>query len=211
MTQLPEPWATVYAERRGAIRTRLQDFANVKPEEYFYELAYCLLTPQSSAKNADMTIDELKRDDFVGQGFDPTPYLRDSRHYIRFHNVKSARLLRVREQWSELLPLLTMPRHHGQGKLLRDQVLIAVPGFGMKEASHFLRNIGVLNLAILDRHIFKHLAHLGIIPEIPKNAPTRKRYLDIEEAWHQFANEVGISLDELDLLFWSMETGEIRK
>jgi N-glycosylase/DNA lyase len=206
--QLPEPWSQIYAERQDAIRARLQDFANVKPEDYFYELAYCLLTPQSSARNADMTIDELRRDDFVKHGFDPTSYLRDPKHYIRFHNVKSARLVRVREQWEVLLPIL---RNRGEAKQLRDQVLEAVPGFGMKEASHFLRNIGVLGLAILDRHIFKHLAHLGVIPEIPKNAPTRKRYLDIEEAWHSYARGVGISLDELDLLFWSMETGEIRK
>jgi N-glycosylase/DNA lyase len=208
MKQLPEPWAGVYAERRDAISARLLDFARIKPEDYFYELAYCLLTPQSSARNADMTIDELKRDDFVGKGFDPTPYLRDSRHYIRFHNVKSARLLRVRDQWDTLLLLLT---NRGDTKTLRDQVLQAVPGFGMKEASHFLRNIGVLGLAILDRHIFKHLAHLEVIPEIPKNAPSRKRYLEIEESWHHYAGDVGISLDELDLLFWSMETGEIRK
>ncbi|HET6510632.1 MAG TPA: DNA lyase [Candidatus Kapabacteria bacterium] len=208
MMPLPEPWSQIYAERQDAIRTRLQDFASVQPEDYFYELAYCLLTPQSSARNADMTIDELRRDDFVKHGFDPTPYLRDPRHYVRFHNVKSARLLRVREQWDSLLPLLTK---RGDAKMLRDIMLEAVPGFGMKEASHFLRNIGVLGLAILDRHIFKHLAHLGVIPEIPKNAPTRKRYLDIEDAWHAYAREVGISLDELDLLFWSMETGEIRK
>jgi N-glycosylase/DNA lyase len=206
--QLPEQWSTIYAERQDAIRARLQDFANVKPEDYFYELAYCLLTPQSSARNADLTIAELKRDDFVKNGFDPTSYLRDPRHYVRFHNVKSARLLRVLEQWNALLPQLT---NRGDPKQLRDKMLEAVPGFGMKEASHFLRNIGVLGLAILDRHIFKHLAHLGVIPEIPKNAPTRKRYLDIEESWHRYAREVGISLDELDLLFWSMETGEIRK
>lgn len=206
--QLPEPWASVYLERRHAIRARLQDFASVQAEDYFYELAYCLLTPQSSARNAELTIEDLRRDDFVHAGFDPTPYLRDPKHYIRFHNVKGARLQRVREQWDALLPLLT---NKGDAKQLRDRVLEAVPGFGMKEASHFLRNIGVLGLAILDRHIFKHLAHLEIIPEIPKNAPTRKRYLEIEEAWHSYAREVGISLDELDLLYWSMETGEIRK
>src|SRR6476620_7670352 len=139
--QLPEPWSTIYAERQDAIRARLQDFASVKPEDYFYELAYCLLTPQSSARNADLTIAELRRDDFVKNGFDPTPYLRDPKHYVRFHNVKSARLLRVREQWEVLLPIL---KNRGESKQLRDQVLGAVPGFGMKEASHFLRNIGVL-------------------------------------------------------------------
>jgi N-glycosylase/DNA lyase len=80
----------------------------------------------------------------------------------------------------------------------------------MKEASHFLRNIGVRGLAILDRHIFRHLIRLQVIRAMPKSL-TKKRYLSIEKKWHRFADDVGISLDELDLLFWSMETGEIRK
>jgi N-glycosylase/DNA lyase len=80
----------------------------------------------------------------------------------------------------------------------------------MKEASHFLRNIGERNLAILDRHIFKHLKRLGVIKEIPRSV-TKRRYLEIEKKWHKYANKIGILLDELDLLFWSMETGEIRK
>ena len=209
MSQLPEPWNSEYAARKDAIRARLQDFASIQPEQYFYELAFCLLTPQSSARNADLVITELQRDGFLTIGFDPTPYLRDTRHYIRFHNVKSARLLRVREEWANIQPLLE--DRSVAPFALRERVLERIHGMGMKEASHFLRNIGVRGLAILDRHIFKHLASLNVIAEIPKNAPSKKQYLQIEEAWHTFAREVGISLDELDLLFWSMETGEIRK
>jgi N-glycosylase/DNA lyase len=206
---LPSPWLEVYAERKDAIRARLDDFAHVPPEGYFYELAYCILTPQSSARNADATIAELRRDRFQERGFDPTPYLRDPTHYIRFHNTKSKRLLEARETLRELLPSLVDSRLTAVEK--RDVVLRNLKGLGMKESSHFLRNIGVRGLAILDRHIFKHLARLGVIDAIPKNAPTPKRYLEIERAWHDYADRVGISLDELDLLFWSMETGEIRK
>ena len=197
-----------YEARSQAIRSRLADFRAISREQHFYELAYCILTPQSSARNADLTIGELEHDRFFELGFDPTTYLRNPAHYIRFHNVKSARLLRIRERWPEIALLLARPL---PSKELREAVLEAIPGLGMKEASHFLRNIGEPDLAILDRHIFKHLTRLGVIPEIPKNAPTKKRYLEIEQAWHEYARRVGIPLDELDLLFWSMETGEIRK
>lgn len=207
--RLPEPWRSVYEERSAAIQARLQEFAKITPDKYFYELAYCILTPQSSARNADAVIAELMRDSFLERGFDPTAYLRDASHYIRFHNVKSARLLRIREEWPAILPLLE--NRSTSPQMLRDKILDAVSGIGMKEAGHFLRNIGVRGLAILDRHIFKHLAALGVIGEVPKNAPTRKRYLEIEAAWHNFAVSVDVPLDELDLLFWSMETGEIRK
>lgn len=207
--ELPEPWHSTYDERREAIQRRLQDFAEVPPSKYFYELAFCILTPQSSAANAEATIAELIRDDFFGRGFDPTSYLRDARHYVRFHNVKAMRLLAVRDSFHELLPLLTDYSLSPEAK--RERVLATVKGLGMKEASHFLRNIGVRGLAILDRHIFKHLLRLTVIRAIPTNAPTTKKYLEIEQEWKRYSERVRISMDELDLLFWSMETGEIRK
>src|SRR5206468_12141266 len=95
-------------------------------------------------------------------------------------------------------------------KKLREEVLNLIPGLGLKESSHFLRNIGVQGLAILDRHILKHLKAHKVIGRIPKSL-TPKRYFAIEKKWLKFSKEVGISMDELDLLFWSMETGEIRK
>jgi N-glycosylase/DNA lyase len=206
--QLPEPWLSVYTERRPAILQRLEDFGSVPQEQYFYELAFCILTPQSSARNAEATISELIQGDFFGRGFDPTPHLRDPSHYIRFHNVKGKRLLVVRENFSTLIPLLG--NKAAEPNELRESVLNTVSGLGMKEASHFLRNIGVRGLAILDRHIFKHLHSLKVIKEIPTSV-TPKRYLEIEAAWKKYSKQLDISLDELDLLFWSMETGEILK
>jgi N-glycosylase/DNA lyase len=208
MNLLPEPWNTTYLERRKAIRERLSEFAQVPKHEYFYELLFCILTPQSSQHNAEQTIEELRADDFRATGFDPTPYLRDPRHYIRFHITKAKRLLAIRETYPEIERALLA--EHPNVLVLRDQLIDLVPGFGLKEASHFLRNIGIGGLAILDRHIFKHLLALKIIGRMPKSL-TRKRYLSIEKKWLKFAREYGIPMEELDLLFWSMETGEIKK
>jgi N-glycosylase/DNA lyase len=206
--ELPEPWSSIYLERREAITARLNDFAQVTPEQYFYELIFCILTPQSSQRNAERVIEKLQRDDFYENGFDPTSYLRDPEHYIRFHNVKSKRLLVIREKYSDIHTLLRSDIE--ESAQLRDRIVELVPGFGLKEGAHFLRNIGYRDLAILDRHIFKHLISLGIIKKLPKSL-TKKRYFSIEKKWKKFADEVGISIDELDLLFWSMEVGEIKK
>jgi N-glycosylase/DNA lyase len=207
-TKLLEPWHSTYAERSEAIRNRLDDFASVLASQYFYELAFCILTPQSSAANAELTIYALERDGFFPNPFDPTTYLRDPKHYIRFHNTKAKRLLAARESFQDVAHHLANPTLAAEAK--REIVLARINGLGMKEASHFLRNIGVRNLAILDRHIFKHLKRLGVIEDIPKSV-TKKRYLEIEKKWHKYADKIDIPLDELDLLFWSMETGEIRK
>jgi Thermostable 8-oxoguanine DNA glycosylase len=94
---------------------------------------------------------------------------------------------------------------------LREWLVKNVLGLGYKEASHFLRNIGRNDgLAILDRHILRNLKRLGVIQSIPKSI-SRKYYLDIEQRFSKFADDLGIALDELDLVFWSTETGEIRK
>ncbi len=86
-----------------------------------------------------------------------------------------------------------------------------VNGLGYKEASHFLRNVGLgEEFAILDRHILRNLKDFGVLPEIPISL-TKKRYLEIEEKVRRFSREIGIPMGELDLLLWSKETGWIFK
>jgi N-glycosylase/DNA lyase len=85
-----------------------------------------------------------------------------------------------------------------------------IKGLGYKEASHFLRNVGLRGYAILDKHILRSLAELGII-ESPEPPTTRARYLETEERLKRFAGDVGIDFDELDLVLWSMKTGEVLK
>lgn len=85
-----------------------------------------------------------------------------------------------------------------------------VKGLGYKEASHFLRNIGFKGYGILDKHIVRCLNELGVI-DSGKPPTSRGRYLETETRMRQFAAETGINFDELDLLLWSMKTGEILK
>src|SRR6266536_1357487 len=85
-----------------------------------------------------------------------------------------------------------------------------IKGLGYKEASHFLRNVGFKGYAILDKHILSCLNEVGVV-DSPRPPTTRKRYLDIESRMQRFAAEVQIDFDELDLVLWSMKTGEILK
>jgi N-glycosylase/DNA lyase len=45
----------------------------------------------------------------------------------------------------------------------------------------------------------------------PKPPATRARYLETEERLRMFAREIKIDFDELDLVLWSMKTGEVLK
>jgi N-glycosylase/DNA lyase len=85
-----------------------------------------------------------------------------------------------------------------------------IKGLGYKEASHFLRNVGFSGYAILDKHVLRCLHELKIIDE-PKPPSTRSRYLTVEAKLKQLAENARIDFDELDLVLWSMKTGEILK
>ena len=198
----------LYKDRRKAIQARLADFVRVRENDYFYELVYCLLTPQSSAEHAERVVMSLRENGFAEQGWDPEAYLRDPRQYIRFHRTKARHLLIARLAFPQILSVLA----NGLSPVeLREWLVRNVKGLGYKEATHFLRNVGRNGgLAILDRHILRNLNRLKIIRSMPA-AMTKKRYLAIERKFQAFAGRIGIPLDELDLLFWSMETGEIRK
>ena len=94
---------------------------------------------------------------------------------------------------------------------MRDWLAENVYGLGYKEASHFLRNIGATDLAIIDFHIVDVLVREGLIAKPKSKSLSAKRYLEIERVLKGLAGELGITLAELDLYLWYLETGKIQK
>ena len=195
------------AARHEAIQARLADFAAVMPGEYFYELVYCLLTPQSSAVNAGKAVALLQARGICEDRGELARTLHQKEFYIRFHNTKARHILEARRNFPEIARRIA--EDHDAIRL-REWLVLNVKGLGWKEASHFLRNIGRRNLAILDRHVLRNLKRHQVIRSLPKTL-TRRQYDAIERKFARFAESIGISIDELDLLFWSRETGEILK
>lgn len=201
-----------YNKTKHLILNRLEDFTHIPSENYFYEFCYCICTPQSKARNALIIQNVLQEADFYKTPFDTTELLRQKENYVRFHNVKSARLLESRSYFKNILDLILnfKQKHSEDSFILRDEIVNQVNGFGMKESSHFLRNIGFRNLAILDRHILHHLEQLEVIP-LGTKITNNKKYREIENLFKEYSEEIQIPMDELDLLFWSFQTGEILK
>jgi N-glycosylase/DNA lyase len=205
---------SLYRERRDAIGKRLSEFKQVmrwSDEDVFGELAFCLLTPQSSAKVCWAAVSKLKEENLLlkGKPADLGPYLSQ----VRFGESKARYIVEARDMFTKDGGLLLKAKIESffNPFELREWLVENVKGLGYKEASHFLRNIGLgEGFAILDRHILRNLASLGIIPEIPISL-TKKRYLEIEEKLRRFSTEIRIPMADLDLLFWSKETGWIFK
>jgi len=205
--QLPAEIIEKYHILKDKIREKLREFSEIKPERYFYELCFCILTPQTSAINADKAVQKLEKADFQHNNFDPINILKDKNHYIRFHITKSRRLIEMKQKFDSISLILNS---NLKAEKKRDWLVENIKGLGMKESSHFLRNIGYQGLTILDRHILKHL----VLCKLYKNLPpisSKKVYLSVEKKFKKFAKIVNISVDELDLLFWSYETGIILK
>jgi N-glycosylase/DNA lyase len=207
MYKLPDAIQKGYEVNKEAIRRRLEEFAAVPECDYFYELCFCICTPQSKAAHAWQVQKKLTELNFLEKPFDPVDILNDKQHYIRFHNQKAKRLLEIRKQWSEIKSVLDS---NMKATEKRFWLFDNVKGMGLKESAHYLRNIGYRELGILDRHILKHLVSCNVYDEVP-NISGKKRYLEVEEKFLEFAAYVNIPIDELDLLFWSYETGEILK
>jgi N-glycosylase/DNA lyase len=203
-----EPLHKEYRDAQDAIQKRLAEFAAVPRDKYFYELVYCLLTPQSSAAHAFDAQHTLTDLDFQNKPFDPESILRRPKTYIRFHKTKALHLLNMKENFSAI-DAVVAGGLGGNDK--REWLAANVLGLSYKEATHFLRNVGKNeSLAILDRHILKHLLRHHVIAEIPRTL-TKKKYLEIEKTFQEFAEKVDIPINALDLLFWSSETGVILK
>ena len=201
--------------KRKAIEARLADFRAVGgggDEDLFEELCFAILAIQSSARSSDAAVRGLT-DTGLLRGGTEAEIARYLRHRTRFHNHKAAYIVRARERFfPDGQPRLRMALEpFGSPREARAWLVAEVDGFGFKEASHFLRNIGRgEDLAILDRHILRNLLRHRVIGRMPRSL-TPKRYLAIEARMRTFADQVGISLGILDLLWWSRQTGEIFK
>lgn len=203
-----------YARSRRDIEARLAHFESVGKKggrALFEELCFCLLTPQSKARSCDAAIHELKGTGLLFGG-DTTAIAKILSKKTRFHNNKARYLVEARKKFcANDFALLAHATFSGTEKHAREYFLREVKGLGLKEASHYLRNVGRgSTLAILDRHILKNLVKCGAIEKVPASI-TEKRYLEIEREMERFCARTGIPMQHLDLLFWSEETGEIFK
>ncbi len=194
----------LYEQKKELIRQRLNEFAKIKNEEdIFYELCFCILTPQSKAKLCWKAVEDLRKNDFLHKDKNPLQFLLGR---TRFQNNKSRYLIEAKSKYKELIENFDKLNQYE----MRDWLIENIKGISYKESGHFLRNVGKRDLAILDRHILKNLYENKVINEIPKTL-TKKKYLHIENKFKEFAKKINIPMDEIDLLFWSNEEGSVFK
>lgn len=173
-------------------------------EAVFSEMCFCILTANYTSEGGI----RIQRE--IGDGFlhldeeKLAKKLKEVRY--RFPNLRAKYIVKSREKKTEVFSKL---KNEKNSHKIREFLVENIYGFGMKEASHFLRNVGVLDFAVLDFHIIEILQEYKII-EKPKTL-TKKKYLEIEEKLEKISKKCEISQGELDFYLWYMETGKVLK
>jgi len=205
-----------HGRKHQQIKERLKEFSYFRhqgtDEEIFAELAYCVLTANTSAKMGERCLPAIRPVLMTAT----LEEFKERLHAVRcrFWNTRSSYLVHIREHLDRLCGLKLKTWLEGFPDLLARRDALAVPkeikGIAFKESSHFLRNIGYRGYAILDLHIVKTMKEFGLIRS-EKRPSNRDQYLKLERKLSQFSEDLQIDLDELDLLLWSRRTGEILK
>jgi N-glycosylase/DNA lyase len=194
-------------EMRNVVDARIREFRELgrkDGKEIFKEMCFCILTANLSAQGG-MRIQEV-----IGDGF---LYMPENELAERLktlgHRYPSARAKYIVEARKHAGSLKRIIENSRSGSEMREWLVRNVKGLGYKEASHFLRNIGYTDVAILDFHVIDILERCGAIKR-PKTL-TKNRYLEIERVLDGFAKKNGMNLAELDLYLWYVETGKVLK
>lgn len=206
---------TVHAERKFEIRRRLVEFEDIwkfgNDERIWEEMVFCFFTGGCSAKMGLKAVNAVRRLLMNGNQEQLSKALTGIH---RYPNARSRYIVSSREFLQNDCKMELRERLAAfEDQLERRDWLVkekGIKGLGYKEASHFLRNVGFKGYAILDKHVLKCLAELEIIDE-PKPPNTRSKYLTIESELKKLADQTNIDFDEMDLVLWSMKTGEILK
>ena len=203
--------------RRKEIRARLDQFQEVwrraSDEQLWEELVFCIFTAGASARMGFRAVEAIRPFLTDGTREDMTLALRTAGAH-RFPVERPGYIVVTRNYLREQCDMALREKLQSFADPLERRDWLArekrIKGLGYKESSHFLRNIGLFGHAILDKHVMSCLTDLKVV-ETPKPPATRARYLETEERLRSFAREIKIDFDELDLVLWSMKTGEVLK
>jgi N-glycosylase/DNA lyase len=177
-------------------------------EDIFYDLMFCICAPQTTFKNNSKVIEHLKKSDYYG--FTSTasydmPWLKTALKPVRFFNNKAKWVAEAKQKFPQILEVVKAPAMDVWGNSLsypkRQWLVKNVKGLGMKTASHFLRNLGAPDLAIIDTHILKYLAAEDLEGPLEK-VPDKLKYEELEYRLREIAKKERITVAEFDIILW---------
>ncbi len=189
------------------ISQRLREFSSfgdASDAELFQELCFCLLTANFNAERA------IKIQKVINRGFLTLDEMQLAKKLkslgYRFPNTRAHYIVLARKFYPHLRQIIFS---FSDSFELREWLVKNIKGFGYKEASHFMRNIGFTDVAIIDFHIIDLLVRYSVIKK-PKRL-SKAIYFEIEEKLREIGKRCEMNLAELDLYLWYLKTQKLLK
>ena len=167
------------------VNTRIKEFKGIdrgSSDDLFNELCFCVLTANFNAEKCIKIQREIGEEFLTLSEEELAKKLAELGH--RFPNTRARYISESRKCKDSLDEIIQLPVED-----LREWMVDNVKGLGYKESSHFLRNIGFDDVAIVDFHIVDILVRYNLI-EKPKTL-TKRKYLEIEDVLRDIARKTG--------------------
>lgn len=207
MGKLVELIDKVWKEATPLVESRWEEFVEMgkkgSEEELFSELSFCVLTANWSAKGSIVAQKKIGNGFYTFSQEKLEKALKEVGH--RFPSARAKYIVENRWIVGRLKKITSI-----SSKEAREYIVKNIKGIGWKESSHFLRNIGIGDLAILDKHVMRLMKTSEIINEIPKGW-TKSRYLDYESRLVPIAEYFDLPLGKLDLYMWYLVKSSVDK
>lgn len=209
-----------YRDNKKGLESRLEEFRGLREasdDRLFQELSFVIFSSQSSAKKSWEAAQRIGQRGLLEKDKEDIAQVL-SQEEVQYEEKKADYLIHNRKKLSQPtfndpstdLKLRTQIRPENLVKT-RKWFAENIKGLSWKGASHFLRNIGYGDsFAILSSHTVSVLYDLEVFEtsKLPKN---EDEYLIMEKKVQKFSEEIGIDIQALDLVLWSLRTGEVFK
>lgn len=219
----------MYHEINGKFEKPKQ-WRDFREEQLWQELCFCILSANVSFELAKSVIQKLSDRDMLNSAwligneksesvlfnfldspnFEPVKKNGELRRY-RYPKVKSYQITNAAKRLYSNNSIKEILGTFDSDVEARNFFYTQISGLGIKEASHFLRNIGFASsLAIIDVHVLNFLKEFSLVDFDMGSSLTLRNYLLLEKTLKNLSEYHGLNLSILDLAIWqSMKNGTV--
>jgi len=220
-TIVPQPILDLYYHIEKQF-VKQNSWKNLLEKDLWFELCFCILSSNVSfeqAKSATVHLnnkhflepywimENLSSQDTIARELSKPICLPKKKNGLlrkyRFPNVRAKNIVSATNFIYSKKNGLKNTLHEFESESIAREFLVRnVSGLGLKEASHFLRNIGYASsLAIIDVHIISFLKDLRLVSgSLPL---TNQKYFEFEEKMQKLAEFYGLNLAIFDNAIWN--------
>jgi len=220
-TIVPYDLMELYHDLRYRTKNR-ESWKVVSENRLWSELVFCILSANVSFELAKSVISVLHKKNYLDTAWllsrkNASTVLYNELREPNFHpKKKDGSLRRYRyPRKAELivkasqiiyrngLTIKELLQNSASDFALRNQLANTVPGIGLKEASHFLRNVGYSDsLAIIDVHVFNFCKDFLFNDSPNSRLQPQKDYFLLERVLQNFTSYHKLNLAIFDLAIW---------